>query len=220
VPAAPVQLEPKYAATEVLIRFAGAAGAPATVTRSEAEAKARAEEVFRRASAGEDLETLARAMSEGPAAARGGKLGVYRTGTMVPEFESAVARVSVGSLAPPFRTAFGWHVVRRDAVVEIAARHLLVTYAGAWRSTSTRTKDQARARVEEALRKLEGGADFAALAREYSEDASAVRGGELGVIAPGQMVPAFEEAAFGLSVGAHSGIVETPYGFHLVLRTK
>jgi peptidyl-prolyl cis-trans isomerase SurA len=215
-----VQLEPKYAATEVLIRFAGAAGAPATVTRSEAEAKARAEEVYRRASAGEALETLAKTMSEGPAGPRGGQLGVYRTGTMVPEFESAVARVSVGALAPPFRTAFGWHVVRRDPVVEITARHLLVTYTGAWRSTSTRTKEQARARIEEALRKLEAGADFAALAREYSEDASAVRGGDLGVVAPGQMVPAFEEAAFALTPGAHSGIVETPYGYHLVLRTK
>lgn len=139
---------------------------------------------------------------------------------MVPEFEAAVSKVAVGALTEPFRTPFGWHVVRRDAVVEIAARHVLVSYAGAWRSSATRTKEQARARAEEILKKLEGGADFSALAREYGEDSTAARGGDLGVIAPGQMIPAFEEAAFALQPGQHSGIVETPYGFHVVLRTK
>jgi hypothetical protein len=56
---------------------------------------------------------------------------------MVPEFEEAVAGVPVGQITTPFRTPFGWHVVRRDAVVEIGARHVLVAYAGAWRSAAT-----------------------------------------------------------------------------------
>lgn len=211
---------PKYAATQVLVAFRGAAAAGAGVTRSEEEARALAEEVWRRASAGEPLEDLARETSDGPAAPRGGRLGVYVTGTMVPDFERAVAAVEVGGVTRPFRTPFGWHVVRRDPVVEAHLRHVLVAWNGTWRSGATRTREEARARIGQALGRITAGEDFAAVARELSDDPTAAAGGDLGVVAPGQLVPAFEEAAFALEPGERSGVVETPYGFHVVERLE
>jgi peptidyl-prolyl cis-trans isomerase D len=74
-----------------------------------------------------------------------------------------------------------------------------------------------RARAEELLKQLRGGADFAELARKNSEDAgSAQKGGDLGWIVRGQAVKAFEDAAFSLKPKELSGVIATEYGFHIL----
>jgi parvulin-like peptidyl-prolyl isomerase len=118
------------------------------------------------------------------------------------------------------KTAFGWHVVRRDAIVQARVSHVLIAFQGADRSQAVRTKEEARARADEALARIGKGEDFAAVAREMSDDPSASAGGDIGLVAPGQMVPAFEDAVFALKAGEHSGVVETPYGFHVVRRVE
>ena len=76
-----------------------------------------------------------------------------------------------------------------------------------------------RAEIEAILERLNNGEDFAALAMEYSDDGSSEYGGELGEFQRGMMVEPFEEAAFALEPGEISGIVETEFGFHIILLT-
>lgn len=101
-----------------------------------------------------------------------------------------------------------------------AARHILIAYNGALNALPnlTRSRDEARARAEEVRQKLQAGQDFAALAKAYSDDATGPRGGDLGGFDQGTMVAPFEEALKALPIGGVSGIVETPFGFHILQR--
>lgn len=103
----------------------------------------------------------------------------------------------------------------------IGASHILIAYQGAMRSNATRTREEALARAKEVLEKVRApGADFGALAVEYSDDPTAQQNrGDLSVFAKGMMVPEFDQAAFRLQVGEVSDVVETPFGFHIIKRT-
>ena len=68
--------------------------------------------------------------------------------------------------------------------------------------------------------KIEGGADFAELAKEYSQCPSGRRGGDLGSFGPGQMVPEFDRVCFNEAVGVVHGPVKTQFGYHLVEVTE
>jgi peptidyl-prolyl cis-trans isomerase C len=74
----------------------------------------------------------------------------------------------------------------------------------------------ARKKIDKIQQKLQQGEDFAALAKEFSQGPSSVKGGDLGYFGRGQMVKPFEKAAFGLMPGDVSGIVETRFGYHLI----
>jgi parvulin-like peptidyl-prolyl isomerase len=105
----------------------------------------------------------------------------------------------------------------------IAASHFLVMYKGSMRApeTVTRTKDEAKARALEGLAKVKKGEDFAKIVGEYSDEPGAAqRGGALGDFTADRMVKPFSDAAFALKVGQVSGLVETPFGFHVIKRTK
>jgi parvulin-like peptidyl-prolyl isomerase len=103
-----------------------------------------------------------------------------------------------------------------------SASHILVAYKGArGGDKATRTKEQAKARAEEALKKAKAGSDFAALARTYSDDpGSAAKGGELGTFPRAAMVKPFADATFALKPGELSGLVETDFGYHIIKRTQ
>jgi peptidyl-prolyl cis-trans isomerase D len=93
---------------------------------------------------------------------------------------------------------------------QVRASHILLNTEG---------KDEAavRARAEDLLKQLKGGADFGALATANSQDpASATRGGDLDFFGKGRMVPEFEAVAFSLPVGQLSDLVRTQYGFHII----
>src|SRR5213594_1897542 len=96
----------------------------------------------------------------------------------------------------------------------VRARYILIKAAA---DAGADAKAAARKKAEEILAKVKAGADFAALAKERSEDpGSAANGGDLGLFARGRMTPAFEEAAFALQAGGLSDVVETPFGFHVI----
>jgi hypothetical protein len=103
------------------------------------------------------------------------------------------------------------------------AKHFLVMYKGGMRApaTITRTKEEAKTRAEEALKKVKGGTKFEQIVAEYSDEPGAgARGGDLGMFRKGQMVGPFQEAVEKLKVNEVSGLVETPFGYHVILRTK
>ncbi len=100
------------------------------------------------------------------------------------------------------KARFDTEIAKMTPEKQVKARHILV-----------KTADEANAIIKE----LEGGADFAELAKTKSTGPSGPKGGDLGVFGKGQMVPAFEAAAFALETGAYSKQpVQTQFGFHII----
>ncbi len=102
---------------------------------------------------------------------------------------------------------------------QVRASHILLMYAGSARSSAARSKDEAAQEIQALKAQIDGGADFADLARQHSDCPSGRSGGDLGNFGRGQMVGPFEDAAFGLEVGGTSGVVETDFGYHIIRRT-
>ncbi len=81
-------------------------------------------------------------------------------------------------------------------------------------------KGKLKERAEQILKKLKEGADFAALAAAESDDASRIKGGDLGYFHLGRTIPEFEATVKTLKVGEVSGVVDTIYGFHIIKLTE
>jgi peptidyl-prolyl cis-trans isomerase C len=96
---------------------------------------------------------------------------------------------------------------------EVHARHVLITPE---EPGDEKAKEEARKEAQEVLDQARAGEDFGELARTHSDGPSAPRGGDLGWFGRGQMVPPFEEAAFGLEPGEVAGPVETRFGYHVI----
>jgi parvulin-like peptidyl-prolyl isomerase len=110
-------------------------------------------------------------------------------------------------------------MLARSMSSSVRASHILLMYKGSMRSSATRSQADAQQQIQQILGSLQQGGDFASLAREHSDCPSSAKGGDLGNFGRGQMVGPFEETAFGLEVGQTSGVVETPFGYHIIQRT-
>lgn len=123
-----------------------------------------------------------------------------------------------GIAAPTDEEISSWydaHVADRfTRQAEVRARHVLVKVD---EDADAATREAARKKIEGLRKQVQDGASFEKVAREHSEDlGTAAQGGELGFFSRGRMVKPFEDAVFSLKPGEMSGIVETPFGYHLV----
>src|SRR5690606_21351558 len=224
---APVEapVEDEACAQVVVVAWQDAVAASEDITRSESDARAKAEALRERIDGGEDFALVARAESDASASGRGGGLpGTYPRAAWPPVHaptREAVFGLEVGQTSDVIRAPYGWVIARRCPVEKVHTRHILVRHAGARNAGDDITRTPAEARAEaERIRGLAtaDGADFAALAGEHSEDASADQGGDLGSLGRGRLAPAYEQAAFALRPGQVSAVVETEFGFHVIQR--
>lgn len=206
-------------ASHVLIPFQGCQQAPADAMERE-EALELLTSVADSIEAG--MMTFSRAAekySSCPSAEQGGFLGGFMRGQMVPEFDSVAFSMEPGTVSDVFETGYGYHIVYREPTV--SASHILIAYEGAERSQATRTREEALELIETLMDSIYSDElAFDEAARRYSDCPSGQEGGDLGPFARNVMTPGFEDAAFAIEVGDISGIVETPFGFHLILRTE
>jgi peptidyl-prolyl cis-trans isomerase SurA len=149
---------------------------------------------------------------------QGGALGWRPAGRLPQIFTDALKTMKIGDVSPILRSANGFHIIKLDdkrgqdpvIVEQTHVRHILI------KPSEVLSDDEARNRLLQIRQRLENGADFAQLARQYSDDASASKGGDLGWVSPGDTVPAFERAMNALQVGQISEPVRTPFGWHLI----
>ena len=108
----------------------------------------------------------------------------------------------------------------QQEATEVEAAHILLMYRGSERAPAsvTRSKEEAKQQIENLLKQVKSGADFAELARQYSDCPSKAWGGNLGKFTRGAMVKPFEDAAFSLKKEKISDVVETPFGYHIIKR--
>lgn len=194
---------------------------PETATpEQQAALRQRANRLLARARAGEDFAQLVAQASDAMGAkANGGALGL-RTADRYPDlFVQAVARLPVGGISDLVQSGAGFHVLklieRKESggltVIQSRSRHILL------RPGARMDETAARERLADFKRRIESRqADFAALAREHSQDGSAASGGDLGWASPGMFVPEFEEVLESLAPGQIAPPFVSRFGVHLL----
>ena len=194
---------------------------PESATADQVRAlQAKAQRALDRVRAGEAFTGVAAEVSDSPDRAGGGDLGLRPVDRLPSLFVDAVRDLKDGALAGPLRSGAGFHVLQlvkrsRDAaaltVIQTRARHIL------FKSGPKFNEAQATAKLLDFKRLIVAGqADFAALARDNSEDGSAKDGGDLGWTSTGMFVPEFEQVMNQLAPGQIADPLVSRFGVHLL----
>ncbi len=169
---------------------------------------------------GQSFEQVAKQYSEDPSVQNnGGSLGYFSAFSMVYPFENAAFNTKIGGVSKPFRTQFGFHIVkannRRTSLGEVQVAHIMV-------KKDPNDSTYAETKIFDIYNKLKQGDDFAQIAKEHSDDtSSSIKGGVLPKFGAGRMMPPFDEIAFGLSnEGDFSDPFKTDYGWHILKLLK
>jgi peptidyl-prolyl cis-trans isomerase SurA len=181
----------------------------------------KAYEIIAAARSGIDFGTLALEHSQDPSVKLNkGDLYYFTAGQLVTPFEDAAFAMKIGEISPvPVRTQYGLHIIkivdRKPAPGEVHASHIMIRFQN--QNPSPQDTAQAYGKVKALKDSLAVGTNFASLAAGHSEDpGSAGKGGDLGYFSRRRWVQPFDEVAMNLKPGQVSGIVRTPYGYHLI----
>ena len=179
----------------------------------------KAEETMEKLKSGEDFSTIAAEVSDSGNATGGGDMGWMEPSNIPSLFSAKISEMKKGDISELIKNESGYHIVKLadkrstdiQMIDQTRARHILIR-------TNALTSDQgAENRLKQLKERIESGADFSELARSHSEDnASAVRGGELGWVSPGIMVPVFEKEMDKLSDGEISEPFQSQFGWHII----
>jgi len=172
------------------------------------------------AKAGRDFGQLAATYSESNDAMQGGDLGFRPVDSLPQVMSSAIANLKPGQVSDVVRSPSGFHIVKLLArrgggsalpqVQQTHARHILI------KVTEITSEAEARQKINQVHVRLKNGEDFPTLAKLYSQDGSAQKGGDLGWLYPGDTVPAFDQAMNALKIGEISNPVQSQFGFHII----
>lgn len=183
------------------------------------ESKQRADQAWAQLQGGAQFAQVAAGFSDAKDGLQGGNLGWRPLDRLPSIFQDALQHMQQGEISAVLRSPNAFHIVKlldkrnKDTPVVITqthVRHILI-------KTSDLTSDsEAKNRLAEIKRRIDGGADFAEQAKLYSEDGSASQGGDLGWMSPGALVPEFEKAMNALKPGQISGLVQSDFGWHLI----
>jgi len=183
--------------------------------------KTKAENAIARVRTGEEFAKVAQEVSEATDARQGGDLGL-RPSDRYPEiFTNAVSQIKLGEVVGPLRSGAGWHILKlidrqsgndQDKLTtQTRARHILL------KIKSNTNANTSRAQLSQIKQQIDRGAEnFAEMAKKYSEDGSADKGGDLGWATPGMFVPEFEEVMNRLAPGQISEPLTSRFGVHLI----
>jgi peptidyl-prolyl cis-trans isomerase SurA len=191
------------------------AASPAQVQK----ARDAAERLLAELNQGRDFKQAALSASDSDQALSGGDLGWRRIGQIPTLFADLIPQMKEGDIRGPVRSPSGFHLIKllgvkgggAERITKTHARHILL------RPNEVLSDEEARQKLLLLKQRVEGGDDFATLARGHSDDkSSAIKGGDLGWVQPGALVPAFEEAMGRLAVNQLSDPVQTQFGWHLI----
>ena len=194
---------------------------PENATPAEIQAKeAKAEEVLQKLRGGANFEELSASYSDAPNALQGGNLGWRDGGQFPPDFLQIIAKLPVGGYSNILRTNSGFHIFKLNGkraqsaklvVTQNQVREILV------KTDEATSAEDARQRLESIRERIaHGTASFADMARQYSEDPSSAKGGDLGWVNPGDTVPEFQKVMDRLKPGELSQPFQTPLGWFLI----
>lgn len=184
------------------------------------DVKNRAEQMLAELRQGKDFSQMAISKSDGQQALDGGDLGWRSLGQVPSLFAGLVARMQPGAISDLIRSPSGFHIIKvldkrsnseKNLVTQTQVRHILI------RTNEVVSADMAQTRLNQLRQRILDGEDFAELARSHSEDnGSAARGGDLGWINPGNLVPEFEEVMNKSAPGEVSEPFRSPFGWHIL----
>lgn len=181
--------------------------------------RAKTENALKQLNEGADFGQISAGVSDAPNALEGGKLGWKKPTDLPAVFQEALKPLKTGEVSTILRSSNGFHILkmldRRGnstplIIQQTLARHILI------KPSEVLADADAKHRMDDIKERLDNGGNFAELARQYSEDGTANKGGDLGWLNPSDTVPEFEKVMNELKPGQISEPLKSRFGWHII----